>query len=369
MKAFLAVIGVAATLTLGAALLLPTQNGSTPERNPRKQSQIEQLQQRLKDVPGDWRSWAALGVAYVEKARTTADPAYYPKADGALAESMRLRPGNADGLAGLAALANARHDFTAARDRAREALTDDPYHSTALAALADAYTQLGQPVEATETAQRLLDVKPGLPAYARGAYDLEQHGRIADAETLWNLARQSATAPQDVAFVEAHLGDLTKDARHYRNALAAEPGNVQATAGLARLENRLDLWAQVTARTPVPTLLIEYATALIRAGRADEAQTQLALAEAGLRLFADAGGRDDLGEAELAIARADYPTAIAAAQREWKRRPFADVADVLAWALHLAGRHAEALDWIYTASQLGNPKYATHRTAIEGVPR
>jgi len=136
---------------------------------------------------------------------------------------------------------------------------------------------------------------------------------------------------------------------------------------LDRSENRLDLWARVTAVTPAPTLLIEYATALGRAGHEQEAQTQLALAEAGLRLFAEAGGRDDLGEAELAIARGDYRTAIAAAEREWRRRHFADVADVLAWALHLAGRDTEALGWMRTASSLGNPKYRAHRDAIEGA--
>ncbi|MCP2328858.1 tetratricopeptide (TPR) repeat protein [Hamadaea flava] len=373
MKAFLAVIGVAAALTLGAALLVPTHTTLRPATaqpvKAQKKDQVAQLQQRLGEVPGDWRSWAALGVAYVEKARTTADPAYYPKADGALAESVRLRPGNADGLAGQAALANARHDFTAARDRAQRALAADPYHSIALAAVADAYTQLGEPDKATDAVQRLLDIKPGLPAYARGAYDLEQHGRTADAVRLWQLALESVSAAEDRAFIEANLGDLTKDAAHYRAALAAEPGNAQATAGLARLENRLDLWAQVTARTPAPTLLIEYADALAKAGRTDEAQTRLALAEAGLRLFAEAGGRDDLGEAELAVAEGDYEKAVAAARREWQRRKFADVADVLAWALHLAGRHAEALDWIHLASKLGNPKYAAHRSAIEGAKR
>src|SRR5690349_1904395 len=41
-------------------------------------------QQRLRQVPGDAAGWARLGTEYVEQARLTADPSYYPKADEAL---------------------------------------------------------------------------------------------------------------------------------------------------------------------------------------------------------------------------------------------------------------------------------------------
>src|SRR5262249_41241757 len=58
---------------------------------------ISHQQKRLRDVPGDWRTWAALSASYVEKARVSADPTYYPKAEGAARESLHRKPDdNAD---------------------------------------------------------------------------------------------------------------------------------------------------------------------------------------------------------------------------------------------------------------------------------
>ena len=45
---------------------------------------IGSLQTRLRVEPADWRALASLGLAYVQQARVTADPSYYPKAQGVL---------------------------------------------------------------------------------------------------------------------------------------------------------------------------------------------------------------------------------------------------------------------------------------------
>ena len=62
---------------------------------------IRTAQERLKQLPGDYGTWAQLGSAYVEEARVTADPTYYQKAEGALQQSLALRPeGNDAALTG-----------------------------------------------------------------------------------------------------------------------------------------------------------------------------------------------------------------------------------------------------------------------------
>src|SRR4051812_16126080 len=77
---------------------------------------VAQAQQRLRTVPGDHRTWAELGLAYVEQARAGADPVRYPMAEAALRRSLAVRPDeNPTALIGLGALANARHDFMNAR--------------------------------------------------------------------------------------------------------------------------------------------------------------------------------------------------------------------------------------------------------------
>jgi tetratricopeptide (TPR) repeat protein len=364
MRTVLAVAAAAIALTAGAAIAIPRH--TTPHPVPVSRianSTVDSLitaQEHLRRVPGDWAAWAQLGLAYVERARTTADPAYYPKADGALATSIRLRSGNVDALVGLGALANARHDFIRARDLARQAIKANAYSSEAWGVLADALTQLGSAAEATQAVQKMLDLRPGLPSYARAAYDLEQRGRITEAAALWEHALLDAHTPADVAYPQVQLGDLawhtgdvTAARDHYGRALAADPASLPARAGMARVTGNLALWAQVTQAYPSPSLLIEYAGQLRGFGHEAEATEQLNLAAAALSLFAASGGQDDLGAAELDIARGSYVDAVKAARREWKRRQHSDVAGVLAWALYLSGDSRTALGFARKSVALG----------------
>ncbi|GIF99349.1 tetratricopeptide repeat protein [Catellatospora citrea] len=358
---------------------------------------IEQAQTRLRDVPGDWTTWAALGGAYVERARITGDPGYYTRAEGALRESLRLHPagpaadgtatgadtgsGNHGALTGLGALANARHDFAQAERLARQAIAVNPFSADAYGVLTDALTQLGRPAEATDAAQRMLDLRPGLPALSRAAYDLEQHGRVDEARTLWTQALATAIAPADLAFVHHQLGDLAwhggdLDAAHaaYRAGLAADAGYLPLRHGLARVDaasgrtpEALAGYAALTAASPTPSLLVEHALLLRSLGRAAEAEAQLTLAQAALDLLATGGGGDDLAAAELALAHGDHATAVRLATAEWRRRKHTDVADTLAWALHQAGRSAEALPLAKAATALGarSALHAYHLGMIE----
>ena len=150
---------------------------------------IRTAQERLKEVPGDYATWAQLGSAYVEQARVTADPTYYEKADGALQKSLTLHPdGNDAALAGQGALANARHDFVAAADAATRSLAVNRYSATAWGVLTDARTQLGDYAGATEALQRMLELKPGIASFTRASYDAELHGDVAGARSALQQA-------------------------------------------------------------------------------------------------------------------------------------------------------------------------------------
>lgn len=382
---------------------------------------IEQAQQRLREVPGDWRTWAELGGAYVEQARVTGDPGYYPRAEGALRESLRLRPatparpaeergvpvgerggergqgevgagrggadagsdGNDVALVGLGALANARHDFAQAERLARQAIGLNAYSADAHGVLADALTQLGRPAEATDAVQAMLDLRPGLPALSRAAYDLEQHGRVGEARELWTTALAAAVAPADVAFVRQQLGDLAWHAgdlatarTEYQAGLAVRGDHLPLRHGVARVdaaEGRtgpaLAAYAELAAVSPTPSLLIEHAELLRALGRDAEAEAQLALAGAALDLLAAGGGADDLAAAELALARGEHAAAVRLAGAEWARRRHTDVADTLAWALYQAGRPAGALPYARAANALGarSARYAYHLGMIEAA--
>ncbi|GAA4252365.1 tetratricopeptide repeat protein [Dactylosporangium darangshiense] len=339
---------------------------------------IAAYQERLRKVPGDWTAWAALGSAYLEQARAVADPSYYPKAEGALQKSLQVRPGNALGLAGLGALANARHDFAGAKGYAQQALATDAYSDTAYGVLADAETQLGHPAEASDAVQRMLDLRPGLASYTRASYDLEQHGRRTEAIDLMRKALAAATEPADVAFCHQHLaalawmaGDLATAASEVTLGLAAD----DAIAGLWQLKARLDAadgrldaaladLEKVVTRTPTVDALVEQARMLTAAGK--DPAPALRLAEASHKLFTANGGTDDLGAAALAMAAGRPAEAAELAKHEWDRRQFAEVADMVAWSLNAAGRPAEALPYIQRAEALGqlDPTVAYHHGMI-----
>ncbi|MFI5915244.1 hypothetical protein [Dactylosporangium sp. NPDC051541] len=379
------------TVPLAAALLfglgaLAGRTGSTTETafgsadrpTAKLPAAIAAYQDRLRKVPGDWTTWAALGSAYLEQARATADPSYYPKASGALDKSLAVRPGNALALTGLGALANARHDFTAARGLAQQALAADPYSGTAYGVLADASTQLGLAAEATDAVQHMLDLQPGLASYTRGSYDLEQHGRRTDAIELMRKALTAATEPADIAFCHQHLaalawaaGDVATASSEITLGLAADG----AVAGLWQLKSRVDAAAgdlaaaltdldKVVARTPTVDALVEQARMLTAAGR--DPAPALSLAEAAHKLFVANGGTDDLGASALAMAAGRPAEAVELARREWDRRQFAEVADAVAWSLHTAGRSAEAVPYIQKAEALGqlDPTVAFHHGMI-----
>ena len=384
------IVGFAALLLTGAGSLVGLRHGSdhvtaapaTATPIDRLGDSIARAQERLRDVPGDYDTWAALGGAYLERARVTADPSYYPKAEGALHRSLTIhRSGNATALIGLGALANARHDFAAARDLARRALRIDSYSADAYGVLADAQTQLGNAAAATSAVQHMLDLRPGLAAYARASYDLEQHGRLAQAESLMHRALDAAVDPADIAFCRYQLGELywqtgrlnaasaqyTAGRAADRSYLPLVAGQAKVAAALGRTGEALADYADLTARYPAPTYLFEYADLLRSAGQPARADEQIALAAAALQLFAANGGTDDLGTAQLALARNRPGEAVRAARREWSRRHFADVADVLGWALHEAGSDAQALSYAHRATALGarNAGYLFHLGMIE----
>jgi tetratricopeptide (TPR) repeat protein len=386
------VVGVAAVLLTGVAGVFGLRHGGGQVADDlpaaaaapadRLGTAITVAQQRLHTVPGDYVTWAELGSAYIEKARVSADPGYYSKAEGALRRSLQLRPhDNATALIGLGALANARHDFAHARDLADQALHIDSYSADAYGVLADAHTQLGQPAAATDAVQHMLDLRPGLPAYARASYDLEQHGRLDEAAALMRRALDAAIDPADIAFCRYQLGELAwqqgqfdEASTEYRAGLAADASYLPLLDGRARLAaaqgrtgEAVTDYANLTARYPSPGYLIEYADLLTASGQPDQARAQLGLASAGLALFTANGGTDDLGAAQLAIAENKPTQAVAAAKREWSRRHFADVADTLAWALHQAGSDREALTYAKRATSSGarNASYLFHLGMIE----
>lgn len=343
---------------------------------------ITAAQQRLARVPGDYTTWAQLGSAYVEQARITADPSYYDKADGALAQSLTLRPeGNDAALTGQGALANARHDFPTGRDAAQQALAINPYSATAWGVLTDARIQLGDYPGATEAVNRMLELRPGIASFTRASYDAELRGDLANARSALEQALEISGGGSTEAFNRTYLGqlafsqgDLDEAGAQFSTGLVDLPGEPLLMLGRARVDaargNEEDAVAgfqAVVDSRPLPEYFVEYGEYLESLGREEDAQQQFALVATIRQLFEASGVTDDLSAALFAADHGDPVTAMAAATAEYGRRQNIDSQDALAWALHAAGRDAEALPLAQQATSLGglNASFLYHRGVIE----
>jgi tetratricopeptide (TPR) repeat protein len=345
---------------------------------------IDTAQQRLTDVPGDWRTWAAVGAAYVEQARITGDPSYYAKAEGALDRSLELRADDNDAaLTGQGALANARHDFAAAEQLADRALAINSYSATAWGVLADARTQLGDYEGASAAVQRMLELEPGVASFTRASYDAELHGDTAQATTALEQALERASTPAAKAFCSTYLGalalargDLDEAARRFEAGTAAKPDDPALLLGQARVaaaRGETDVatrtYEKVVSNQPLPEHLVEYGEFLLSIGRDDAADEQFAVLATVRTLFEANGVSDDLGIALFEADHGNPAAAVTAARAEFDRRQNVDAHDALGWALHKAGQDAEALEHARAATALGgaSARFLYHRGAIEAA--
>ena len=343
---------------------------------------ITRTQAQLRVLPRDWEAWAALGLDYVQAARTTVDPTYYPKAAAALSRSLSLdTEDNVVAAAGKAALAAAQHDFPAALRWARRGLRIDPSSAVLYGALDDALTQLGRYDEARAAAMRMESLQPGTDAEARLSYAAELRGDLTGAVTYMQTALADAGSAADVAFARYYLAELALSANHPEQALEQVTaglrvapdsaqlleGRAHAEAALGRIGDALRDLDTVVNRVPQPSYVLEYGELLQAAGRDGDAQRQYALFRVEEQLFAANGVALDVDETLFEADHGSVATAVAVGKAALSSRPFLDSYDAYAWALHRAGRDAQALAMSQRALSTGarNALFLFHRAAIE----
>ena len=326
---------------------------------------------------------AELAAAYLQKARESGDPSFYSRADGVLKRALARGPEDPAELAEAAALAAGRHDFRDAERLARRARSLAPDSIGAFPVLVDALVELGRYREAERTLQRMVDLKPNLPAYARVSYFRELTGDLEGAAEALELAiAAGGPVPENVAYVQSLLGSLelnrgrlAEARRAYAAALTAVPGYAPAEAGRARLAARsgdlrgaIARWRRLVERLPLPEYVIGLGEAELAAGRRAAGRRDLMLVQVQERLLASAGVNTDV---ELAIYEADHgdrDRAVTLAREAWAQAPSVRAADALGWALTRAGRVDDGLRWARRALRLGSldPTFRYHAGIAAG---
>ena len=315
--------------------------------------------------------YAALGDAYLQKARETADPASTRAPSRRCATRSRATRATPARSTAMGSLANARHDFRAGLRFGERARAAAPGVVKPYGVIVDAQVELGRYDAAERTLQRMVDLKPNLDSYARVSYFRELHGDLAGAVAGDAAGRLGGRRrAENLAYVQTLLGNLElARGRDSRGASAPTawrssryPGYAPAQAGLARV----DAEPRRPGRRdpPLPrggrrgcrcrSTWSALAEAELAAGRRAAAREDLALVEVQQRLLRRGGVNVD---AEMAIVEADHGSparAVALARRAWAAAPSVRGADALGWALTRAGRPAEGLESARRALRLGS---------------
>ena len=371
MKAKL-VIGGAAAATTAAALLLGgvlTGNGAPEARALPTPTLVARLDRQ--------------GNAFAQRARMTADVAYYTRAEYVYRRALRLAPQDLPATIGFGGLELSRHAFRHALALGRRAVALSPMTAAGYGVLGDALLELGRYRSAFATFDKMAGLKPGVSSYARISYARELLGDVPGAARAMRYAVDAAAGePQALAWSHMQLGKLywahgdgIAAGREYRAALRIQPGYTYTLDTLAQLEaargrsaSAIALSQQAAEVMPFPQFVANYGDVLRTAGRLTAARRQYALVEVIGRLERANHVNVDL---ELALFDIDHGVrldrTVALARLAEAERPSIDGDDVLAWALARTGRCGEALGFSERALRLGTldaPKFF-HRGMIE----
>jgi tetratricopeptide (TPR) repeat protein len=339
---------------------------------------IEGLLAKLRSQPDDQKSRLLLAQAYMQEARVTGDHPYY---DGAamelLEEVLQAEPENFEALCCKASLCLTQHHFAQGLGLAQQAQKINPHSGFVYGLLTDANVEMGHYDEAVKMADRMNQVRPDLPAYARVSYLREIYGDVPGAIQAMDMATKAGfIGLEQTEWTRVGLGHLyevsgdTARARgYYLMALAARPGYAYALAGLGRMAAaKRDYPLAISYYQKARVLVKDYAfsdelTDLYRLnGQHDEAKK---MAEESIAMLSDAAKEADENEAmghyadrELAYAYLktnELDKALEHAKIEYARRPDnIDVNETMAWVLYKRGDYAEAQKYMQVARRTGS---------------
>jgi tetratricopeptide (TPR) repeat protein len=319
---------------------------------------IARASDKAQRTPDAADSWADLGDALMQKARETADAAYYTHAERAYRRALALQPRQPDAVVGMAWVTAGRHEFEQTVEWANKAVAQNPRDPRGHGLLGDAAVEMGDYDAAVKHFQKMLDLRPDLSSYSRAAHVLFLRGDVRRAGWLMRkavecgapYAENTAWALAQLALIYFSDGHLMAAEQALEEAKGRAADNVHVLAALGKVKaarhdcaGAIACYQKASAIVPRHDVLAALGDLYRLQGNAAEADKQFALVEATHRLNKANGVR---GDAQLALFWADHdrnlPEALQMAEEEYKTRKNVFVADTLAWCLYKNGRYEAA---------------------------
>jgi tetratricopeptide (TPR) repeat protein len=317
-------------------------------------------------------AWVSLGDAFMQKARETADAAYYTRAEGAYRKALELNAKCIDAMAGMAWVNGGRHEFEASIDWSKKVLAIDPKYAAAYGLIGDAAVEMGDYDEAFDQYQKMLDIKPDLSSYGRSAHLLQITGDTRRATWLM-MKGVAAGSPfaENTAWCRAQVGLIYHSQGAYvpaeqvlEQGLKALPNDYHLLAVMGKVKAAkkdyaaaIEYYRKASEVAPQQDVVAALGDLYQLTGQTEEMKKQYALVESIARLNKANGVKGDLLTAKF---YADHDTkleeALKMAEEEYATRKNVYAADTLAWCYFKNGRMDEAKKYIRLALKQNTPE-------------
>jgi tetratricopeptide (TPR) repeat protein len=347
------------TASSGSALAVSSNPESVQDESPAQQ-RIAAARQQIKADTKKVQAYNELAIAFLRRARETADTSYLKEADGALAEGLKVDSTDFQLQRTKVALMLSRHEFAQAKELASALNHRIPDDVMTYGYLAEADIALGNYPEAESNAQWMMNMRPNnTPALLVGAklrmlYG-DSHGAIeflnqAYSQTSPTEVEELAWIANQIASIQIESGQSDAAERTLERAeqlFAHDPYTIENLARVRMAEGRardaVQLLHQATSLDRDPHSLYELARAQEAAGQKSEARATTAAFE---KLTSEPESATDQSNLDLILMYAGNPTAAPdalrlAQQRVGLRRDVWTL-DAYAWALYANAKFEEA---------------------------
>jgi tetratricopeptide (TPR) repeat protein len=335
------------------------------------EQKISWAEASIKAHPDRSQPYNDLAVAYAQRVRETADPAYYVQAETALQKSFQITPDNLEGQKARLMILLGRGEFTQALTLANALNKKTPDDVLLYGFIADAAIELGDYRDAEEAAQWMLDMRPrNVPGLLRGAALRRLYGDAHGATDFFTQAYQQMGPTQteelawtltEMADLQLSTGDIDGAKKLLNSAIQQFPGYYAALEVLAQVHTArqnyseaVDLLRQRNQRFSTVASRYALAEALERAGQATEAASAYAdfVAMARPRINNNDNANEELISYYLAHGH-DPAEALRIAKLEISKRHDVNTLDAYAWALCGNGQYEQAKKQITLALAVG----------------
>lgn len=324
-----------------------------------------------KDHPTD-ATWVKLGDALLLQARDAADPSFFGRAEKAYQSALDLNPKSVDALIGMAWLQNGRREFEHSIQWAEKALALNEKQVDAYGLLGDAAVEMGDYEKALERYQKMLDLRPDMSSYSRGARIMFLTGNVKKSAFLYGKALGASAGSSGaeswcmarLAQLQFAQGAYVPAAQLLARGLEKTPANPDLLAtmgkvkgGLKDYDSAISYYKKAQALRPNIELASALGDLYLMQGQTDAANRQFEMVDNMHRANVMNGVRDNLERARfLSEHDRDLTGALKIAEDEYKARPSVYAADTLAWCFLKNGKIAEAKNYILKAVSRTTPE-------------